>query len=105
MIEGYEELGIKSEAIASIWNSEFIDKLRLFRNGTFHYQKDIYSSKIFAVDDTDEFVNWIYKFHNAIGKAILEEMKEGLPKEEVERIFKSIKEATGNDLESWLAKK
>jgi len=64
--------------------------LRLFRNSIFHYQKDIYNKKFLGVDDSDEFIEWIYKLHNLFGKKILEEMYTLVPKDDAEKIKDSL---------------
>lgn len=92
VIEGYKELKINNPEIDELLTeAEFVDKLRLFRNSIFHYQKDIYNTKFLGVDDSDEFVEWIYKLHNLFGKKIIEEMYLSLPEDAAENIKDSLK--------------
>src|SRR5690606_913700 len=92
VIEGYKELKINNPEIDELLTeAEFVDKLRLFRNSIFHYQKDIYNTKFLGVDDSDEFVEWIYKLHNLFGKKIIEEMYRSLPEDAAENIKDSLK--------------
>lgn len=92
VVEGYMELKLNIPEVDELLvETEFVDKLRLFRNSIFHYQKDIYNSKFLGVDDSDEFVEWIYKLHILLGKKIMEEMYNSLPKETAERIKDSVK--------------
>ncbi|WP_316841395.1 hypothetical protein [Pedobacter gandavensis] len=75
VIEGYTDLKIKNEEIDKLLeNKVFVDQLRLFRNATFHYQKDLYNAKFTGIDDSNEFITWINKLHKLFGDCILNEM-------------------------------
>lgn len=100
VIEGYKDLKLISKNVDQLMNNDFIDKLRLFRNATFHYQKDNYSEKLFKVDKSDEFTNWIYKFHDVIGKSIVKEMSKELGDEKSEVIFTLLREINGYDFQT-----
>ena len=91
VIEGYKELQIKNDNVQKLWNEDFINKLRLFRNGTFHYQKDIFSEIISNTDDTDEFVKWIHAINHELGRALVQEMTKYIPPSEVEKMFQQKK--------------
>lgn len=92
VIEGYKEIELNiSEIEELLKETEFVDKLRLFRNSIFHYQKDIYNSKFSGVDDTNEFVEWIYKLHKVFGQKITEEMYKLVSEETAQQIKESIK--------------
>ncbi len=92
VVEGYKELKLNIPEVDELLiETEFVDKLRLFRNSIFHYQKDIYNAKFLGVDDSDEFVEWIYKLHSLLGKKIMQEMYNSLPEETAEKIRDSIK--------------
>ena len=87
VIEGYKEIKINIPEIAKfLEDTIFIEKLRLFRNSIFHYQKDIYNEKFLGVDDSDEFVTWVYKLHVLFGNKITEEMFKLIPKESAQEI-------------------
>lgn len=102
--EGCKEIKIEDEEVNKLENEPFLNKLRLFRNGTFHFQKDLYSTKLMDVDDTEDFTQWIYALHEALGKAIIRQMATLLPDKKVEDIFEEIKKTTGGDMKKWIEK-
>ncbi|GBR75862.1 hypothetical protein NO2_0494 [Candidatus Termititenax persephonae] len=55
VIEGYWELGLRDKTIDSLLDKEKVRLLKLFRNGTFHFQKEYYSEKILGVDTSNNF--------------------------------------------------
>ncbi|SFB72661.1 hypothetical protein SAMN05421780_101126 [Flexibacter flexilis DSM 6793] len=71
VIEGYQDLKLSIPEIDELLDAENIGKLKLFRNGTYHFQKEIYNHKLLAVDQSDEFVEWIYKIHKELGNHII----------------------------------
>jgi hypothetical protein len=54
VIEGWRDLGLKDDKIDELLASPFVDRLRLFRNATFHYQKDLLSWKHLQFFGTEE---------------------------------------------------
>ena len=76
VIEAYNELGISDTEIDMMMVEPFIDDLRLFRNGSFHFQKKFYNKKLLGVDNTSEFTNWSYDLHTKFGKFILKKLSE-----------------------------
>jgi hypothetical protein len=54
VIEGWGDLGLKDDKIDELLKSPFVDRLRLFRNATFHYQKDLLSWKHLQFFGTEE---------------------------------------------------
>jgi hypothetical protein len=54
VIDGWRDLGLKDEKIDELLKSPFVDRLRLFRNATFHYQKDLLSWKHLQFFGTEE---------------------------------------------------
>jgi hypothetical protein len=103
VLEGFDDLKLADVHVNRLRNEEFIKKLKLFRNGTFHYQKHLYSSKIMGVDDTDEFVDWVRSLHSTLGKAILKQMAAQVPAHDSDKIFEQIKESAGTDLKQWIS--
>jgi len=66
VIEGWRDLGLKDERIDKLLQSPFVDRLRLFRNATFHYQKGLFSWKhlqFFGTEDerTEKWLNELYR--------------------------------------------
>jgi hypothetical protein len=54
VIEGWRDLGLKDEKIDELLKSPFVDRLRLFRNATFPYQKNLLSWKHLQFFGTEE---------------------------------------------------
>src|SRR5438034_11479481 len=54
VIEGWKHLGLKDDRIENLLESSFVDRLRLFRNATFHYQKEPISWKHLQFFGTEE---------------------------------------------------
>lgn len=54
VIEGWRDLGLKDDKIEALLRSPSVDRLRLFRNATFHYQRDILSWKHLQFFGTEE---------------------------------------------------
>jgi len=54
VIEGWKDLGLKDDRIEKLIESPFVDRLRLFRNATFHYQKEPISWKHLQFFGTEE---------------------------------------------------
>jgi hypothetical protein len=66
VIEGWRDLGLKDEKIDDLLQSPFVDRLRRFRNATFHYQKELLSWKhleFFGTEEerTEEWLNQLYR--------------------------------------------
>lgn len=65
VVEGYRELGDKSERVEALLDPERIDKLRLFRNGVFHYQKEPLGPKLLGFLEQPDSETWIKELHAA----------------------------------------
>jgi hypothetical protein len=64
VIEGYKELNFTNEKVDSLLAKEdFVDALRLFRNATFHYQKQAIPEKVMKFLELKESENWIRELH------------------------------------------
>ncbi len=75
VIEGYKELKFSNEAIDELLAQEdFVDALRLFRNSTFHYQKEPISEKALKFLELPESEKWIQQVHIAFRKYFEEEL-------------------------------
>lgn len=70
VIEGWKELKLKDEKIDNLISSPFVDRLRLFRNATFHYQKDPISSKLIQFFGTEEekTEKWLNELYYEFGR-------------------------------------
>jgi len=66
VIEGYREMKCQDDDIDSLLsNEEFVDTLRLFRNSTFHYQKQPIPDKARKFIESEGSETWIRKVHLA----------------------------------------
>jgi hypothetical protein len=66
VIEGWRDLGLEDPKIDELLQSPFVDRLRLFRNATFHYQKEPLSWKhlqFFGTEEeqTEVWLNKLYR--------------------------------------------
>jgi len=66
VIEGWKDLKLRDPKIDKLLDSPFVDRLRLFRNATFHYQKDPISWKhlqFFGTEEekTENWLNSLYR--------------------------------------------
>lgn len=66
VIEGYKELKCTNPKADELLSQEdFVDALRLFRNSTFHFQKDPIPEKAMKFLELPESENWIRALHLA----------------------------------------
>ena len=75
VVEGYKELKCSNEAVDELLgNEEYVDFLRLFRNATFHYQKDPLTEKAqkFLIAKDSEI--WIRELNSAFEKLFLDNL-------------------------------
>lgn len=96
VIEGYSDLKLSIPEIDELLNDDYIDKLRLFRNGTYHYQKEIYNPKLLGVDQSDDFVKWIYKIHKELGNHIIKTGMNQFDKEIQDKMKDNLKSILGD---------
>lgn len=69
VIEGYKELKCTNPKVDELLSREdFVDALRLFRNSTFHFQKDPIPEKAMKFLELPESENWIRALHLAFKK-------------------------------------
>ena len=70
VIEGWKDLKLSDDKIDGLIDSPNTDKLRLFRNATFHYQKEPISPKLLQFLGTEEEATekWINKLYIEFGK-------------------------------------
>ena len=92
-IEGYRELELCDEEINKLLESDHVDRLRKFRNATFHYQKEWLSEKtmgIFEKDLEDDHVEWVRDLHIKLGDFLLNSVKESFNPETRGRIQSAV---------------
>ncbi|EKF9639412.1 hypothetical protein RAL73_003520 [Vibrio cholerae] len=66
VVEGYREQRYSNEKIDTLLEqADFIDALRLFRNATFHYQKEPIPEKALKFLETTDSEKWIQDLHIA----------------------------------------
>jgi hypothetical protein len=66
VVEGYRELKTTNAKIDELISQEdFVDSLRLFRNATFHYQKQPIPEKALKFLELPESENWIRELHSS----------------------------------------
>lgn len=65
VIEGWQELKLTDPKIDELLDSPFVDRLRRFRNATFHFQKQPLSPKHFQFFGTEEEATekWLNKLY------------------------------------------
>jgi len=70
IIEGWNELKMSDEKVDALIASPHTDKLRLFRNATFHYQKEPISPKLLQFLGTKEEATekWIAELYSEFGR-------------------------------------
>lgn len=75
VVEGYIELKLRDPIVDELLGAEkYVDTLRLFRNATFHYQKEPISEKaikFLAIEDSEK---WIRSLNRALNKFFLERL-------------------------------
>jgi hypothetical protein len=69
VVEGWKDLELSDDDIDNLINSPYIDRLRRFRNATFHYQKEPISPKLLNFFGTEEEATekWINELYKKIG--------------------------------------
>ena len=66
VVEGYRELKLSDARIDELLQEkEYLDQLRLFRNATFHYQKQPVSEKELKFLEAEGGEHWIRELHYA----------------------------------------
>lgn len=76
VIEGWISLGLKDPVIDSLLSNQvMVDRLRRFRNATYHFQPNYESPKVLdflgATEvDAGDVVAWLGRTHVALGRAI-----------------------------------
>ena len=74
VIEGWQELKLQDTVVDNLLSREdYVDLLRRYRNGVFHYQKDYFDSRFADVWFQDkEFVAWVRELNRQFGRYFLQ---------------------------------
>lgn len=75
VLEGWQSLGLKDDAVDCLIDESKITLLNGFRNDVFHYKPDYYSKRTEKLLADKDVVEWIRKIHDPLGSAILIFMK------------------------------
>jgi len=69
VIEAWLELGFRDPEIDNLLGNErMVSLLRRYRNGTFHFQPDYFSEKLFEMVREPGSATWVREVHAAFGK-------------------------------------
>jgi hypothetical protein len=86
VIEGYKEMKYRDDDIdALLGNEELVETLRLFRNSTFHYQKQPIPEKARKFIESEGSETWIKEVHLAFKRFF----ERNLPIHEMLQLFNS----------------
>jgi len=74
VIGGWQELKLQDTAIDTLLKREdYVDLLRRYRNGVFHYQKDYFDSRFADVWSQDQdFITWVRELNRQLGRYFLQ---------------------------------
>jgi hypothetical protein len=65
VIEGWRDLGLNDPVIDGLLVSEYVDLLRRFRHGTFHFQPEYLDARILNLAKSDGVAEWIRNVRDA----------------------------------------
>lgn len=72
LIEGWRELNLTDERIDPLLTSPYVDLLRRYRNGVFHFQKKFYDERFWDLMLAGrEAVQWVSELHGEFGRYVL----------------------------------
>ena len=76
VIEGWQDLGLKDAEIDELLNSAFVDLLKRFQNGTFHFQRK-YNDDRFTqfLAEGQAAVDWVRNLNRQFGRYLLAAMR------------------------------
>lgn len=74
VIEGWRELKLQDTVIDDLLSrGDYVDLLRRYRNGVFHYQKDYFDSRFAEVwFQNKDFVTWVRELNRQFGRYFLQ---------------------------------
>ena len=72
VVEGYKKLEIRDQKVDSLLqHTEYVERLRRFRNAIFHYHKDPLNTKLIHFMDAPDSETWIRKLYSAFEQFFL----------------------------------
>jgi hypothetical protein len=72
VIEGWNKLNLTDKTVdALLEESEMVELLRRYRNGTFHYQSRYFDNRFINLMSDDKTVRWVRNLNNALGSYFL----------------------------------
>ena len=74
VIEGFKELKLQDAKIEALLQSPNVKALQLYRNATFHFQKEYLSPKMNQFMQSKDSVSWIRSLTEAFGEFFLGEV-------------------------------
>jgi len=74
VIEGWQELKLEDTVINTLLQTKnYVDLLKRYRNGVFHYQKDYFNSRFADVWFQDkDFITWVRELNRQFGRYFLQ---------------------------------
>ena len=76
LIEGWRELNFHDPEVDELLKSSFVDHLRLYRNGVFHFRNAYFDEKRFLpFIESKESATWIRELREAFGRFFLESLR------------------------------
>jgi len=109
VIEGWKDLKLSDPMIDELLDSPFVDRLKLFRNATFHYQKEPMSWKhlqFFGTEEeqTEKWLNNLYseleRFFRENTLPLPDRLKDSLKDKSHVQIARAIKDYWGSEMHS-----
>lgn len=74
--EGYKEVKLSNQYVEDVNDEIKMQKLKEFRNATFHYQKDYFTNKYFDLMSEPDMESWIESLHAAFSRYLTEWQQE-----------------------------
>lgn len=76
VVEGWQELKLYDEKINLLLQSPYVELLKRYRNGVFHFQKDDFDRRFSdLIDIGADTAKWIYDLNNEFGRYFLNYFK------------------------------
>jgi hypothetical protein len=72
VIEGWQELNLSDNVIDDLLNSQYVDLLKRYRNGVFHFQRDYHDQRFNDfMSEGDDVVTWVRSLNEQFGRYFL----------------------------------
>ena len=66
VVEGWHDLGLSDPTIDTLLTSPNVRRLRRFRNGAFHYQKNYFDARFLEITEAEGSARWLYDLVRAL---------------------------------------